>query len=638
MTLLATSPIFTFIAPSVPSAQAVTINYSTGAAAQIANLINTISTNGGWLSSIQTCYDGIGLGQTNVTQLQTLVDSLGNNATSNWQQIFYWYYVMEKFHVSVNPLVIKAALDAAPMMQNGLPITDNSQGYPAFSLYDRYIVHVYKLSETLNYETSKWNLTAAYNGYKNAIDTLGQPALWVSEVGNTSGIDYGPRYYDEGGQTAEMFLEFYKAGITDGIVQAEKWWDWTNKNLWNTFSSQNGMYYQYAVSRKDFECEAGGLNSIVWQMYHYNHDTANTNNLIIDMQTRWLSSQWSSPQWANYVTVHSGLGVNSQTRMQNTIMSWAAMLGVYPFMTSAMKSTVQDMLLGSTSAAAPAWSLLEQSDLYHSGVFSSESNVAPSVEATANAACLMTYLATVPTTGSVAVPLSEIRYEDINNLIDGEISNIKISSNQLTVSVLNPGDFVFTLGVTPVTYNIPSAGTWVLTFSSDWNTVTNAVLTSPLSASRIYYSSDVVEKKTYTIKASSDSNCKINPSGSVSVKEGDSQTFILTPNQDYWISQVLVNGNLTQATPGPDSSLYTFSNVKADQTITVHATISPLISKTPPSNTPTSIQPSTLTGTPSEEPWTPTLDTNLVVIAVSIVTVAVVAILLVYFVNRKKAS
>jgi len=117
--LIAAVPIFTLT--SVHATGATTVNYSTGAASYIQNLVNNVTANGGWLQSIQTCYDGIALGQTTISQLQTLVDGLSANPAVNWQQIFYWCYVMQKFQITINQTTIEAALNAAPMLQNGLP-------------------------------------------------------------------------------------------------------------------------------------------------------------------------------------------------------------------------------------------------------------------------------------------------------------------------------------------------------------------------------------------------------------------------------------------------------------------------------------------------------------------------------------
>jgi hypothetical protein len=650
--LVAIVPIFTLTKVLLVRADGTTIvNYSTGAASYIQNLVNNVTANGGWLQSIQTCYDGIALGQTTVSQLQTLVDGLSGNSTANWQQIFYWYYVMQKFQVTINQTTIEAALDAAPMLQNGLPLTDSNSGSPDFMVYNRYLVSAYALALALNYDTAKWNITTAYNSFKTAVTNLGKPALWISNTTVASSISYGPRYYDESAETIGMFLQFWEAGIPDGMIQAEYWWNWTDSNLWNTKSYSAGSFYQYALNWTAFECEAGGFNSIVWQLYYYNSTTPNMNNLITDMQTRWLSKLWNSPQWSNYVTVHAGLGVNNQTRLENTIMSWAAMLGLYANMTNTMQSDVQELLNASTPVGAPAWELLERSNLYHSGLFSMTSDTNASAEATADAASLMMYLATIPITGSVAVPLADIQYEDINNIIDGGISNINLTADQLTISVMNPGNFSFTFGTSPVSYTFASSGIWQLTFSSDWNAIINAVLMSQLSTSRIYLGTESVHEANYTITASSDGHCTISPSGLVVVNHGSNQTFSYSADWGYIIAQVFVNGSPVAVTAGEASGTYTFDDVEANQTIAVSSAFHPILPPAPtstpnPTATPTPAPTPTLTPSPTKSPSpspSPTpLPTqkpfpNMTVVAASTASVMVVvgAGLLIYFKKRK---
>ncbi len=69
----------------------------------------------------------------------------------------------------------------------------------------------------------------------------------------------------------------------------------------------------------------------------------------------------------------------------------------------------------------------------------------------------------------------------------------------------------------------------------------------------------------YTIQASSDKYGKISPSGTIEVKEGSSTEFTFTPNKDYKVSKVLVNGKQVTI----KNNKYTISNVKANQTISV---------------------------------------------------------------------
>lgn len=68
----------------------------------------------------------------------------------------------------------------------------------------------------------------------------------------------------------------------------------------------------------------------------------------------------------------------------------------------------------------------------------------------------------------------------------------------------------------------------------------------------------------FTIKASAGNGGIISPSGNVSVKRGDDQTFTISPINGYRISDVLVDGKSVGAV-----STYTFDSVKANHTIEV---------------------------------------------------------------------
>jgi hypothetical protein len=598
--------ILSCFAGAVNLANGQTANFSTqptGSASVIATLENTTAANGGWNSSLQTIYDGIALSQTTVSQLQKAVDAININSTSAAETVFYWYFVLEKFGVTINATIIETALNEVTMLPNGLPDdSTDGNGVAAFSVYNRYDVCAYEWAAQLHYETSKWNITEAYNAFKTSVNQAGEPVLWVNKNGVGSGISYGPRYYDEGAQTIDMFLEFYLAGIPDGIDQAVNWWNWVNSKLWDTTDYSGGSFYKYALDWPAFECEAGGFDQIIWKLYYYDTSISNVGNLFTDMETRWLNQNWSSPGWLNYVTVHAtgvdGYSGNSQERLPNTIMSWASLLGFYGNMTSTMQSQVQGLLDG-VAGPAPAWSLLFQSELYDNstGMFSMFSGTSGSVQATADATVLIMLLSTVPVNGSLAVPIEDSVYQDIDNIIDGEISNVNLTSRTVTVSVAEPGTFRSMFGTNIFEYDLNSSGVWQLTFASDWNSITNETLVSPLPTSRIYLGTN--PENSTTIYASSDSYSTITPSGSVNVTYGGNQTFTYSADGGYVINQVLVDGS-----PVTITGSYTFTDVKAPHTISVLS--SPVLSPTPsPSPSPTPSPSPSPTPSPSPSP-TPT--------------------------------
>ena len=68
----------------------------------------------------------------------------------------------------------------------------------------------------------------------------------------------------------------------------------------------------------------------------------------------------------------------------------------------------------------------------------------------------------------------------------------------------------------------------------------------------------------YTIKATAGAGGSISPSGNVSVREGRDQTFTITPDKDYAVSNVKIDGKSIGAVKS-----YTFENVRRTHTIQV---------------------------------------------------------------------
>ena len=303
----------------------------------------------------------------------------------------------------------------------------------------------------------------------------------------------------------------------------------------------------------------------------------------------------------------SGLGgdfVTAQERLENTIMYWSAMLGFYGNITGTMQSQIEALMNGS-AGPAPAWSLLLSSELYdnNTGMFGMTSNYS-TAESTADAAVLTMLLSTVPVNGSLAVPMDDSVYEDINNVIDGGLSNVNLATKTLTVSVAKPGTFLSMLGTDVLEYNLNCSGVWQLDFSGDWNSITHEVLLSPLPASRLYLGATAPTN--VTINASDDDHCSISPIGLVEVGNGGSQTFTYSADSGCEISQVLVDGF-----PAPITGTYTFNNVQSPHTISVSSTLlpptftPPELSATPttsPTVSPTSSPPQVSSSSPSATP------------------------------------
>ncbi len=126
-----------------------------------------------------------------------------------------------------------------------------------------------------------------------------------------------------------------------------------------------------------------------------------------------------------------------------------------------------------------------------------------------------------------------------------------------TPQIVNSGSTVsFTL--TPNTsYHIAGVNTSGCLGSLAGNTFTTGAITANCTVATSF------AINTYTISAAAGNNGTITPSGAVTVSYGASQAFTITPNANYHITDVKVDG----VSQGAITS-YTFTNVTANHTIT----------------------------------------------------------------------
>jgi hypothetical protein len=110
-------------------------------------------------------------------------------------------------------------------------------------------------------------------------------------------------------------------------------------------------------------------------------------------------------------------------------------------------------------------------------------------------------------------------------------------------------------------------GVYVFKTLTDGTMCNNGVFGDPLpGAAKECY---VEEFRTFTITTSAGSGGTISPSGSVQIAAGESQTFTITPSNGYQVNSILVDG-----THMGTLSTYTFSNVRANHSISASFALS----------------------------------------------------------------
>ena len=459
-----------------------------GVSPTLASAIYGLESNISFQSDLDTAYMGLSFGEVTLQDFQGMVDALPN---SQWSTILYWYAVANKYNM-MNQTTIERALDSSTMLPNGLPCeTVDENGEACFLIYDRYLFYGYYWADQFQYDQNKWNLTQAYSSYDGAVNysqtNSGAPPLWI--YGDNTAKPYSGRYYDETGESLEGYLEFYQFGVTVALSQAEDLWNFENSRYWN------GVYYGYTSAGGLYECEAGGFDQIIWLLNYYDPNLPNTQNLLIDINSRYLNNLWNSPQWGDYVIQHANS--NPQKRLENTQIDWQSIIAAYPYLSTKSQTEVQEMLNGTAygitngnGVIMPAWSLLsnQAAELYDpsTGLYQIHSDASPSNSSTALAADLLMVLGIIQTTAKLAVPLEELHYEYTYNIIDKDLYAMSFTPNSVLVPIAGTGSLTFLYGSTPVSCNFDRVGVWNVTFSSDWNTITSTNFVENLPTNRIY--------------------------------------------------------------------------------------------------------------------------------------------------------
>jgi uncharacterized repeat protein (TIGR02543 family) len=189
-----------------------------------------------------------------------------------------------------------------------------------------------------------------------------------------------------------------------------------------------------------------------------------------------------------------------------------------------------------------------------------------------------TSIATVSSSGAVtAISAGETEIE-----IEASKDKYKTVTKTVSVTVLAPPTYTVTFNVSDDQGAVQGANVAFNGENKSTDAQGKAVFTGVLAGSKAYTVSKegynnssgnvnvdgdetvnvTLTKKTYTIAATAGAGGSINPSGNVNVEHGANQTFTITPNANYNIEDVLVDGESV----GPRAT-YTFNNVTTNHTI-----------------------------------------------------------------------
>jgi len=490
-----------------------TYDYTTliGSISKIIDTLNTASAFTSMASGSPLTAPLVGylMGQMTKPQLLANYTKWMDDLYASWTfyDTIYTFYVFRQLYLMglENETRIKLALDRAEIMTCKLP---DSQGDNRFCTDHRGALWGYWFAQYYNYGLDKWNVTAAYLGFRAATlnATIGVHYVSDAGVGDTG----SGRYYDEYAQTLDCFLTFYQCGIPAALQDAELLWAKINSALWTSAYGPDHFAYG-GTSPTGFECEAGGFETIITKLWYLDRYLANTSRLIQDMSCRFLDRRWYSYQWytgnppANsyFMSIHHN-PANAEMRLENTLMHWGALLGMVPYFNVTQQASLRALMTGGTwqypdnasmYTYQPAWQLLfNATNPYYSHTIwdagtsmfrESSGQASGTLSGTVIGVNLLFVLGMVPQSAYLAVPVTENRYQDWWKCTDGDLFHLDIPNRIVRLSLTQSGTIKF-LWHDAVTYNFGSDGVWDVTFAEDWDSVVSATRVSDLPSNRKY--------------------------------------------------------------------------------------------------------------------------------------------------------
>ena len=147
-----------------------------------------------------------------------------------------------------------------------------------------------------------------------------------------------------------------------------------------------------------------------------------------------------------------------------------------------------------------------------------------------------------------------ITYDLAGGTAEGNLDTYTVETGAFTLKNPTKSGYTFTGwsgtgldGENNMTVTIPTGSTGNRTYTAHWR-----------------YNGNGHSYSYYTIKATAGTGGSISPSGNVSVREGRDQTFTITPDKGYAVSNVKIDGKSIGAVKS-----YTFENVRRTHTIEV---------------------------------------------------------------------
>jgi len=375
---------------------------------------------------------------------------------------------------------VKLALSNIPMFNNySLPKTiTTGSGY--FWPHERYVLYGYRYAEELSWETGRWNITSGFLALKAVRDWYGRAFYRLNpDIPNADSL-FGTRWH-EAGSLMDSFFIFYKLGVKEALNYAVQEWEWLNNKLWLS------DHFSYASSWSNWEFSGISVFPNVAKVHLKGIELGNWSRVVTDLQLRYISGLWGSPQWhATYKVAEHHHAGNLERRLDGTLNAWIMVNVFYGLFNSGNQTNMKNMLEG--NGVTQTWIGLNASDLRQTAtnLFRLTSSSDYSASSTALAALSLFLMGISPQDGrGLAIPLISDRHSCCGSL-DYRHFEFDYTNHKIKIPVWGGTTLKFMYGNTAATKYFETDGVYSIIFTSDWNLISQVTKVSNLYSNEYY--------------------------------------------------------------------------------------------------------------------------------------------------------
>ncbi len=403
---------------------------------------------------------------------------------------------------------VKLALTNMPMFEEyPIPISQVDSYGQWFWPFYKFTLYGYRYAQELNWETERWDPNAAFSYLALVYDTFGtsfyrmngtlEAGVPVSAI-FAEGLSYGSRWL-EFGKLIGCFMIFHDLGIDNALLYALKCWEQMNDELWRTdhFTYSTG-WFGYEFSSMDALMDPFKLK--MRMAYQQNSVLQNSDRLVTDMQSRYLSGygngQWSIQQGDTTITQHlkwsndGGVSLYNETnnvelRLDGTLNAWILNHLAFAQLPAGSQSMVTAMLEGDGMVKASDGLL--QSSLVENMSFMLTSLSGETTDAATamGALCLFLNGISVREGAGLAIPMITDNEND-HSAINSYHFGFDHENQQIKIPVWGGTTMNFMFGSNQVQMTFWSTGVFLVSFSYDWNSITDCEVVSGLKTDESY--------------------------------------------------------------------------------------------------------------------------------------------------------